>query len=182
MRLDPIVICPYDPSWPESFARQRDQIRPILAGWITRDIEHMGSTAVPGLAAKPIIDMLAVVDDIDAHQRATLLLNHVGWVHAPEPFDEVERKLSFCFPVVARRTHHLHVVEAPLDEWRGWLAFRDYLRSHEGTAVAYADLKNRLADAHGHDPNDRYAYRQGKAEFIRAITDRALREGLPRPD
>ncbi len=182
MRLDPIVICPYDPSWVESFARQRDRIAPLLAGWITRDIEHMGSTAVPGLAAKPIIDMLAVVDDIHARQRATDLLDTVGWVHAPEPFDEVERKLSFCFPGVARRTHHLHVVEGSSDDWRGWLAFRDYLRSHEGTVVAYADLKTRLADAHGHDPNDRDAYRQGKAEFIRTLTEQALREGLPQLD
>ncbi len=181
MRVDPIVICPYDPSWPESFARQCDQIRPLLRGWITRDIEHIGSTAVPGLAAKPIIDMLAIVDDIHAKQ-ASDLLDSVGWVHAPEPFDEAERKLSFCYPSVARRTHHLHVVEGSSGEWRGWLAFRDYLRSHQDTVVAYADLKTRLADAHGHDPNDRDAYRRGKAAFIRTITEQALREGLPRGD
>ncbi|MGO9873969.1 MAG: GrpB family protein [Acidimicrobiia bacterium] len=181
MRLDPIVICPYDPSWPESFIRQRDQIAPLLAGWITRDIEHMGSTAVPGLAAKPIIDMLAVVDDIHA-KPATDLLDSVGWVHAPEPFDEAERKLSFCYPSIAQRTHHLHVAERSSADWRDWLAFRDYLRSHEGTVVAYADLKTRLADVHGHDPNDRDAYRHGKAAFIQAITEQALHEGLPRAD
>ena len=89
----------------------------------------MGSTAVPGLPAKPIIDMLAVVDDIETAPRSPEdLLGTTGWVHAPEPFDASERKLSFCFPDVARRTHHLHVVEERSGNWRGWLAFRDYLR------------------------------------------------------
>jgi GrpB-like predicted nucleotidyltransferase (UPF0157 family) len=174
MRRDPIVICPYDPSWPESFAMQRDRIAPLLRGWATRDIEHMGSTAVPGLPAKQIIDMLAVVDDIRGERSSTGVLDTVGWVHAPEPLDEAERKLSFCFPAVARRTHHLHVVEETSGDWRGWLAFRDYLRSHDDAVAAYAVLKTELANAHGHDPNDRDAYRQGKAAFIRA-TRRWLR-------
>ncbi len=182
MRLDPIVICPYDPSWPESFDRQRDQIAPLLSGWITREIEHIGSTAVPGLPAKNIIDMLAVVDDIHAEQRAMDLMQSVGWVHAPEPSDEAERRLSFCFPSTARRTHHLHVVEETSGAWPGWLAFRDYLRTHEDVVVTYAALETRLASDHGHDPNDREAYREGKAAFVRDITDKALRESHPPPD
>jgi GrpB-like predicted nucleotidyltransferase (UPF0157 family) len=182
VRRDPIVICPADPAWAASFAEQRDRITPRLAGWTTRPIEHMGSTAVPGLPAKPIVDMLAVVDDVEADPDAIHRLDPVGWVHAPEPFDEVERKLSFCFPGVARRTHHLHVVEAASPDWRGWLAFRDFLRAHDDTAVAYAALKSRLAAAHGHDANDRDAYRNGKAAFIRTVTDQARCEGLPRLD
>ena len=180
MRLDPIVIGPYDLSWPDSFGRQRDRIAPLLSGWTTRDIEHMGSTAVPGLRAKGIIDMLAVVGDIHAERRASELLDPVGWVHAPEPFDESERRFSFCFPDISRRTHHLHVVEEASGDWRGWLAFRDYLRSHDDDALAYAALKTQLANDCGQDPNDRDAYRLGKATFIRTITDRALAEGLPR--
>lgn len=177
MRLDPIVIVAYDPSWPEQFDRQRHRITPLLAGWITRDVEHMGSTAVPGLAAKPIIDMLAVVDDIHGQPRATDLLDPVGWVHAPEPFDETDRKLSFCFPDEARRTHHLHVVEETSGSWRGWLAFRSYLRSHADARNEYAALKSRLAGSHGNDPNDRDAYRAGKAAFIRDVTNTALAGG-----
>jgi GrpB-like predicted nucleotidyltransferase (UPF0157 family) len=182
MRRDPIVIVPYDPSWAECFAMQRDRIAPLLRGWAARDIEHMGSTAVPGLQAKPIIDMLAVVDNIHAERSSAGVLDAVGWVHAPEPFDEAERKLSFCFPGVARRTHHLHVVEETSGDWRGWLAFRDYLRSHDDTVAEYAALKTELANACGHDPNDRDAYRQGKSAFIRAVTDKALAQGLPRLD
>jgi GrpB-like predicted nucleotidyltransferase (UPF0157 family) len=99
MRLDPIIICPYDPSSVESFARQRDQIAPFLRNWITGGIEHMGSTAVRGLATKPIIDMVAIVDDIHAKRDATGRFDSVGWAHAPEPSDEAERKLSFVFLV-----------------------------------------------------------------------------------
>jgi GrpB-like predicted nucleotidyltransferase (UPF0157 family) len=183
VRLDPIVMHPYDPAWVVSFEGQRDRITPLLRGWITRGVEHMGSTAVPGLSAKPIVDMLAVVADISTAPRAPQqLLDEAGWVHAPEPFDESERKLSFCFPDVARRTHHLHVVEERSGNWRGWLAFRDYLRAHPHAVTEYAELKARLAAAHGDDPDRRDAYRQGKAGFIRNITNTALAEGLPRLD
>jgi GrpB-like predicted nucleotidyltransferase (UPF0157 family) len=174
VRLDPITVVPYDPAWPAIFAAQRERITPLLEGWIVRDIEHIGSTAVPGLAAKPIIDMLAVVDAIDA--RPVNLLAPAGWVHAPEPFDEAERKRSYCFPDVSRRSHHLHVVEARSEGWRGWLAFRDRLRGDPEAARAYADLKRGLVPAPGHDPDDRDAYRAGKATFVLTLTEQALRE------
>ena len=179
MRRDPIVIHSYDPAWVEQFAAERDRIAPSFSGWVTRDIEHMGSTAVPGLAAKPIVDMLAVVDDVARCADPARLLAAAGWVHAPEPFDAADHKLSFCTPDVAWRTHHLHVVEEASDGWRGWLAFRDYLRADSGAAAEYAGLKTRLAAEHGADPNERDAYRAGKAAFVRAITDRALAAGLP---
>jgi GrpB-like predicted nucleotidyltransferase (UPF0157 family) len=174
VRLDPIIICPYDPSWPESFDRQRDRIAPLLSVWIAREIEHIGSTAVPGLPAKNIVDMLAVVGDVHAEPRAIDLMESVGWVHAPEPTDGAERRLSFCYPSIARRSHHLHVVEEDSGDWRGWLAFRDYLRSHEDLVHTYAALKTQLASDHGHDANDREAYRAGKAAFIQTTTARAL--------
>ena len=174
MRLDAIVIHPYDPEWPARFEHERERITPLLGSWLARDIEHMGSTAVPGLPAKAIIDMLAVVDDISSRADATELLTPAGWLHAPEPTDEGDRKLSFCFPSVERRTYHLHVVEESSTPWRGWLAFRDYLRVHDNARVEYAELKARLAAAHGGDPNERDAYRAGKAAFVRAITARAL--------
>lgn len=185
MRRDRIVIVPYDPAWPSSFAAQRDRITPLLDGWITQDVEHMGPTAVPaGLPAKPIVDMPAVVHAITA--RPADLLTPLGWVHAPEPFDVAERELSYCFPDVARRTHHLHVVEERSDGWRGWIAFRDDLRAHPDDARAYAEAKTRLAGEHGHDPDDREAYRQGKAPFVRTITEQAQRTrptdgAAPRP-
>jgi GrpB-like predicted nucleotidyltransferase (UPF0157 family) len=170
VRLDPIVIVPYDSEWPESFERARRVIAPGLQPWTVRDIEHIGSTAVPGLAAKPIIDMLAVVVDVHEAFASIPDLTRRGWLHAPEPGDEADRMLSLCSPSVERRTHHLHVVEERSSDWRAWLAFRDYFRRHPGTAAEYAALKTDLARAHGHDPDDRAPYRDGKAEFVTRIT------------
>jgi GrpB-like predicted nucleotidyltransferase (UPF0157 family) len=174
MRLDAIVIHPYHPAWPEHFAEQRDAVTPVLRPWLARDIEHMGSTAVPGLPAKDIVDMLAVVHEIDGVDAAIGPMGEIGWRHAPEPADARERRLSFCFPTVERRSHHLHVVEERSDDWRGWLAFRDHLRSHPDVARDYAELKSALADAHGGDPNQRDGYRAGKSTFVRDVTERAL--------
>jgi GrpB-like predicted nucleotidyltransferase (UPF0157 family) len=173
MRLDPIVIVAYDPAWATSFDVERDRVQRALGDLLTRPVEHIGSTAVPGLAAKPIIDMLAVVEDIDDAQGAIARLRTVEWVHAPEPTDALDRSLSFCTPSIAHRTHHLHVVEAASDGRRGWLAFRDYLRAHPDVAAEYATLKTDLAALYGANPNQRDAYRGGKADFIVSVTKRA---------
>jgi len=181
VRLDPIVIVPYDPAWPGRFDEQRARLAPVLHPWLTRDLEHLGSTAVPGLPAKNIIDMLAVVGDIDAARDARRPLHELGWRDAPEPEDDADRQLSFCYPSVARRSHHLHVVEARAPGWVGWLAFRDYLRSNDAVARAYGELKVRLALEHGNNPDDRQAYRDGKADFVTAVTRRALADDASAP-
>jgi GrpB-like predicted nucleotidyltransferase (UPF0157 family) len=178
VRLDAIVVVPYDADWARSFARAREVVEPVLAPCLVRPVEHMGSTAVPGLAAKPIVDMLAVVGDVDDAHRVLPVLAEVGWVHAPEPGDDDDRMLSVCSPSVERRTHHLHVVEERSQEWRGWLAFRDHLRTHADARDDYAALKSELARRVGGNPDDREPYRQGKAEFIRAQTALAQAEGL----
>jgi GrpB-like predicted nucleotidyltransferase (UPF0157 family) len=182
MRLDHIVIAPPDPTWSVRFGEQRWRITPVLQPWLTRPIEHMGSTAVPGLAAKNIVDMLAVVVDIEPVRGAIEPLARLEWRYAPEPGDEADRMLSFCHPTIERRSHHLHVVEARSSQWIGWLAFRDHLRSDPTTAAEYANLKIRLAAEHGHDPNARDAYRCGKAAFIAAVTAAALADERARPD
>jgi GrpB-like predicted nucleotidyltransferase (UPF0157 family) len=179
VRLDPIIIRPYDASWPARFETQRQRISPVLRPWRTREVEHMGSTAVLGLSAKAIVDMLAVVSDTEATRDAIEPLARLGWHHAPEPEDDAERHLSFCFPSAPRRTHHLHVVETASPDWVGWLAFRDALRRDPVLAHEYADLKGRLAVEFGHDANDRAAYRLGKAEFITRVTRQALAERVP---
>ncbi|MET0895193.1 MAG: GrpB family protein, partial [Acidimicrobiia bacterium] len=155
------MIVPYDTRWPEMFEAQRVRVEDALGPRLVRPVEHMGSTAVPGLPAKSIIDMLAVVTDIDAKPDAVDAMKMRGWVSAPEPGDDAQHRASFCFPSVEHRTHHLHVVENRFAEWPRWLAFRDYLIDHPEVATSYADLKRQLADLHGHDPNDREAYRQG---------------------
>ena len=166
-----------DTAWAQRFEDERGRLAVALDPWLVEPVEHIGSTSVPGLVAKPIIDMLAVVEDIDDAAAAAGPLGELGWVLAPEPDDRRERKLSFCTPSVALRTHHLHVVERDAPDWRGWLAFRDYLRRHPEQAREYGELKTRLADQHGADPNQRDAYRAGKADWIRSTTQRALSTG-----
>ena len=94
MRRDPIVIVDYDPNWPVLFERERAVLTDALRPLLLRPIEHIGSTAVPGLAAKPIIDMLAIVADIDGVSSRAAELDAVGWIAAPEPADSAERRRS----------------------------------------------------------------------------------------
>jgi GrpB-like predicted nucleotidyltransferase (UPF0157 family) len=177
MRKDPIRMVAHDPRWSVSFEQQRQHLEPVLGAWLVRPIEHIGSTSIPGLEAKPIVDMVAVVADIAPVRDAVLRLGGIGWIHAPEPTDEAFRELSLCTPSVQRRTHHLHVVEETSAGWREWIAFRDYLRDHADLASEYGELKTRLASQLGADPNQRDAYRAAKAPWIRRVTDRALGAG-----
>jgi len=165
---------PYDPDWASSFERERLRVTPILRPYLIEPLEHIGSTSVSGLVAKPIIDMLAVVEDISPVIAEEDSLRQIGWLLAPEPADDIERRLSFCTPSREIRTHHLHVVEREFSEWRGWLAFRNYLRRRPDVAQEYGEVKSRLAIEHGSDPNERDEYRAGKADWVSAVTQRAL--------
>jgi GrpB-like predicted nucleotidyltransferase (UPF0157 family) len=168
-RRDPIEIVPYRDEWPALFERERSRVELALLPWLTAPVEHIGSTAVPGLAAKPIIDMLARVPAYDGGDFAAALAT-VGWTHAPEPGDEPKRKWSFCFPVVAWRTHHLHIHEDASPFWPTLLTLRDHLRTHPADAAEYARLKQALATD---DAHDRPRYRAGKAPFIEHLLQRA---------
>lgn len=164
-RQDPIRIIGYDPRWPAAFEQQRIRVESALRPWLLRPVEHIGSTAVPGLPAKPIIDMLALVPSYDESAGVTEAMAAVGWVAAPEPGDADRRRRSFCFPAVAWRTHHLHVWE-PASAWHQLLAFRDHLRTHPADATRYAELKTELSARHS---DDRPAYRAGKSALIGEI-------------
>lgn len=164
MRLDRIHIQDYDPAWPLLFEQQRQVLTAALSDLLIMPIEHIGSTAVPGLPAKPIIDMLAVVGAYEDVGPALLRLPEVGWLLAPEPGDDAARKYSLCYPTIELRTHHLHVVESGWG-WQDLLIYRDYLRAHPEAVDEYGRLKRRLAAA---DDQDRPRYRAGKAPFIQA--------------
>jgi GrpB-like predicted nucleotidyltransferase (UPF0157 family) len=174
MRQDPIRMYPSDPGWAASFESERQRLTPTLETWLAQPLEHVGSTAVPGLVAKPIIDIVAVVESIAPVAGAAGRLGEIGWVAAPEPGDDTARKLQFCTPSTELRTHHMHIVERESCGWRGWLVFRDYLRSHPDLATEYGELKTRLANEHGWHSNQRDAYRAGKAEWVRVVTLRAF--------
>jgi GrpB-like predicted nucleotidyltransferase (UPF0157 family) len=145
------------------------RVEPVLGPWIVGSVEHIGSTSIPGLAAKPIIDMVARIADYQRTAGLVEAMSGIGWTHAPEPGDEQARKWSFCFPDIGWRTHHLHIVEAAADNWQSLLAFRDHLRTHPDDAAEYGRLKTLLAAA---DAHDRPRYRAGKAPFIQDLLQR----------
>jgi GrpB-like predicted nucleotidyltransferase (UPF0157 family) len=172
-----LEIVPYDAAWPGAFAAERERIANALSGLALR-IDHHGSTAVPGLAAKPIIDIQVSVRRLRPLEQYTGALARLGYVHVVHPDD------AFCpffhRPAAWPHTHHVHVVEAGGTEERRTLAFRDYLRGHSEAASAYADLKRRLAASHTADDfASRQAYADAKTEFVTRITDCALADGLP---
>ena len=132
-----------------------------IGGWATGGIHHVGSTAVPGLEAKPIIDILVGVDSLEASRACFDPLAKLDYLYAPYRADEMH---WFCKPHPSRRTHHLHLVPTDSSRFRDELAFRDRLRSGRAIAAEYAELKRELAERFA---DDREAYTDGKADFIR---------------
>ena len=165
--MDEISVVEYDPSWPTKFAEEaqklREVIRTNLAG-----IEHVGSTAVPGLSAKPIIDILVGVHSLEAAKAAIPEIEALGYGYWRE--DTIPRRLYFVkgLPPNGPRSHHIHLVEKDTEFWRTHLLFRDVLRADPDEAKHYAELKLRLAAQFA---NDREAYTDGKSDFIQAVLD-----------
>jgi GrpB-like predicted nucleotidyltransferase (UPF0157 family) len=157
---EPIRIAPYDPEWPARFDRERDLLHSVIGPWVVGEIHHVGSTAVPGLDAKPIIDILIGVEDLATSRACFEPLAELEYLYAPYLPEEMH---WFCKPDPSRRTHHLHLVPRHLPRYRDELAFRDHLRSNPEKARDYAELKYQLAKRF---ECDRGAYTDAKADFI----------------
>ena len=173
-----IEIVDYDRGWPEAFEVESSRIRRALGALALR-IDHHGSTAVPGLAAKPIIDIQVSVASLQPLSTYAVPLGAIGYTHVPHPDD------AFCpfFHVPARwpHTHHVHVVVSGSDEERRTLAFRDYLREHADAARDYEQLKRALAaKLVGADPESRESYARAKSDIVERLVAEALRCGYPR--
>ncbi len=167
---EPVHISPYDPLWPRRFEEERALLAPALSPWLEGPIEHIGSTAVPGLAAKPVIDIMAGVGDLPSSLGARDVLASLDYVYFPYRAGAMH---WFCKPSPARRTHHLHLVPVRSALWDERLIFRDYLRSSPDSAAEYAALKSSLMERHRFD---REAYTDAKADFVRSILERARSE------
>src|SRR5262245_5651894 len=169
-----IELHDHDPDWAAQFERERTRLTHAL-GPLALRIDHHGSTAVPGLAAKPIIDIqisVASLKPIEAYARPLALC---GYVHMPHDDDSFAP--FFHRPASWPHSHHVHVVQAESDEARRTLAFRDYLRAHPESAREYESLKRELAARFGGDgPESREAYAAAKSGFVEAIVERALAE------
>lgn len=157
-----VVIEAYDSAWPRTFDNLQRSLSRALGDAAAR-VEHVGSTSVPGLAAKPIIDIDIVVPSVDRMPVVIERLKDLGYQHRGD--QGVPGREAFARPEGAA-PHHLYACVEGADELRRHLAFRDRLRSDPGAARAYEALKRRLAADH-HD--DRVAYAEGKGAWIRAL-------------
>jgi len=162
----PIEIVPYDPSWPQRFEAERAVLEVVLGPWLAGTVEHIGSTAVPRLAAKPVIDIMAPVRTLAASRPAIAAAMGAGYVHHPY---RAEVMHWFCKPSSMQRTHHLHLVPLGSNLWHERLAFRDALRADPALAAEYAELKLRLAREFR---LDREAYTDAKEPFVRRVLAR----------
>jgi GrpB-like predicted nucleotidyltransferase (UPF0157 family) len=175
-----VEVADPDPEWADRFAEQRVMLEELLRPWLTGPVEHIGSTAVPGLRAKPVIDMLAPVGSLPGARAAVPVLADAGWLFWPEdPCGHY--RLWLLRPRPEARTHHLQVVEAGHPHAGALLAFRDALRADAGLRREYAILKGRLAEQHR---DNRNAYTNAKEVFIRRTLHQAgisppLRGPLP---
>ena len=158
-----VHVVPYDPTWPERFEEERHVLADALAPWLVGPIEHVGSTAVPGLAAKPVIDIMAPVRDLESSRSTIEALSILGYCYWPY---RAEVMHWFCKPSAAHRTHHLHVVPYSSQLWFDRLAFRNYLRAHPAVAADYANLKHGLAKMYEFD---RDAYTEAKLPFVEQV-------------
>ena len=160
---EPIVIADYSPEWPRLFAAELSRLGDLLPG---ASIEHVGSTAVPGLSAKPVIDMLVGLDSLSQIMEVIPALDRIGFEYVPELESFFPERRYFRRLVAGRRTHQIHAVEEGCPFWTRTLAFRDALRADPALARAYADLKQDLAARHR---MDRLAYTDGKTEFVEGV-------------
>jgi GrpB-like predicted nucleotidyltransferase (UPF0157 family) len=170
--MDEVEVVNYDPRWPTLFDEEANRLRAALDPSLISGLEHFGSTAVPGLSAKPIIDILIAVRSLADAQtsfvEALRKLDYVYWAENPK-----KDRMFFVKgmpPFGSRRSHHVHVTETHGEMWQR-LAFRNYLRAHPGEAEIYEQLKRRLATEH---QTDREAYTDAKSAYIESVMRKAI--------
>lgn len=164
---DAIVLASPDPGWPARYLAARDELLAVLPVPPLL-VEHIGSTAVPGLAAKPIIDIIVLVADMAPIHAALPDLVGLGYEFRPA-VSNATRLFLRRFEPGGERTHHLHLHTDP-DDVRRHILFRDRLRDDAETRIAYESLKRHLADRHA---QDREAYARGKNDFVDAVVRKA---------
>jgi GrpB-like predicted nucleotidyltransferase (UPF0157 family) len=156
-----VRIAAYDPRWPVKFEAERTELQECIGPWAVGGIHHVGSTSVPGMPAKPVIDILVGVESLDDSRPCIEKVAALNYLYAPYRDDAMH---WFCKPHPARRTHHLHLIPVGSPRYLDELAFRDALRGDPALAMRYAALKHDLA-VRFHD--NREAYTERKEPFVR---------------
>ncbi len=166
----PIVVRDYDPSWPRQYEDERARIEAALGSLVTA-VEHVGSTAVPGLAAKPIIDVLVGVRGLaEARPVSIDALGRLGYTYIAEYESWLPGEMLFRKGMPGPWTHHVHLMERSSPRWDELVLVRDYLRGHREIAAAYGDLKKALAVLF---VDDIAGFRDAKRPFIAAVLAKA---------
>jgi GrpB-like predicted nucleotidyltransferase (UPF0157 family) len=167
--VERVHLSAYDSRWPGRAAEYANELRPVLAPWLLGAIEHVGSTAVPGLVAKPVIDLMAQVTDLDVVvSQVSGTLDELGWRYVPPEFDGRPWR-RFWARVSSDGQHrlaHLHLMAPGAARWGQQLRFRDALRADPALRDRYAEVKSGLARAH-HDDRERYT--EEKASFVTGV-------------
>ena len=169
-----VRVVAYDPRWPEWFAAEAARLRDALGNRVGK-IEHIGSTAIPGLPAKPILDMMASVDSLEEAEQLIPALQELGHEWGPRDMQDVpDRRYFVRHREDGASTHHLSLAAETSYCWRSQLAFRDYLRANAEARETYARLKRDLALRF---PQDRGSYIDGKTAFVAEIMTAAAVPG-----
>jgi GrpB-like predicted nucleotidyltransferase (UPF0157 family) len=166
---EPVVVVPYDPTWSSEFDTESQRILAALGDNVV-SVHHIGSTAVPGIFAKPIIDMLLEVHDVVRLDGQTREMEDLGYEAVGE-FGISGRRYFRKSNYLGVSTHHVHAFQGGSAEIERLVAFRDYMIAHPAEARAYSALKRELARAH---PADKQAYVDGKDEFVKEHVAKAL--------
>jgi len=159
---------PYSAEWPDLFELEAKRIKSI-GGGIIAVVEHIGSTAIPGMPAKPIIDIMPGLDSCEDGVKTIEPLQQLGYEYFGE--NGIPGRFYFGLRYEQRSVIHVHIYEIGTENWDRHLIFRDFLRTHPMVAMQYAELKKELAVRYR---NNRKAYTDGKGEFINSIVDEAL--------
>ena len=165
-----IVVSDYDPNWPALFEQESIRIGKAL-GSFALAIEHVGSTAVPGLPAKPIIDLSVGVASLEeASGRCIGPIEKLGYVHMPEYASWLPGELFFRKGPPGPWTHHVHLMEPSHPRWEALLVFRDYLRAHPAACLRYAEAKRASVRRWS---DDGWAYTEAKTAVVLDILEQA---------
>lgn len=168
---EPVEVVEANPAWAARAELEIKQLRELLKHLDIHTFEHIGSTSIPGLSAKPIIDLMGEVQSWDDMERIAEQLNPVGWNYVPPELDGREYRRFWVKVKDGKRAVHLHLMRPDEERWERQIRFRDALRSRPDLVKAYAELKIKLADE---NKDDRESYTTAKTEFILKVLDGRL--------
>lgn len=169
-----VTIVEYSQQWPKLFEQERNLLLSTLGEPVAR-IEHIGSTSVPRLASKPIIDIMVGLNDFDIADSLVPGVKELGYTYIPKYEDVMPDRRFFRKLQHNNVTHHVHMVKIDSTFWERHLLFRDYLRANPQVAVEYALLKKELALRDWNDSND---FAEAKTQFIKKVEEQARRKNV----